>query len=37
MQLRDFVQTKNEEKIIRSYNVHWVHHVLKAKYQNPRP
>jgi hypothetical protein len=36
MQPRNFVQTKNEEKIIRNYYLHWVPHVSKTKHQNPR-
>jgi hypothetical protein len=36
MQPNFFVQTQNEEKIIRNYYLHWVPHVSKRKHQNPR-
>jgi hypothetical protein len=36
MQPRDFVQTQNEEKIIRSCYLHWVPPILKIKHQNLR-
>jgi hypothetical protein len=36
MKPRDFVQTQNEEKVIRSCYLHWFPPILKAKHLNPR-
>jgi hypothetical protein len=36
MQLRDFVKTQNEKKVIKSCYLHWVPLVLKAKHQSPK-